>query len=317
MCLYPKLIENRKYKKNKKNGGIIPPLNDKRTLYVPVKCNKCMECMKAKSREWQVRLQEEIKDETLKKYFVTLTFRNDSIKELSKDINLEGYDRDNEIAKKGIRRFLERWRKKYKKSIRHWTTTELGHNGTENIHLHGILMTNEKKEDIEKIWQYGYVWIGEYVNAKTINYIIKYIHKIDHIHKEYIPKILTSPGIGNGYKGEINKYKENKTKEFYRLTNGQKISLPIYYRNKIYNEEEKEKLWLKKLDEEVRYINGKKIDISKGEEKYYKVLEYERKQNKTLGYADNTINWERRMYENQRRNLLHQERIRKKYEGDV
>ena len=178
-------------------------------------------------------------------------------------------------------------------------------------------MTNEKKEDIEKIWQYGYVWIGEYVNAKTINYIIKYIHKIDHIHKEYIPKILTSPGIGNGYKGEINKYKENKTKEFYRLTNGQKISLPIYYRNKIYNEEEKEKLWLKKLDEEVRYINGKKIDISKGEEKYYKVLEYERKQNKTLGYADNTINWERRMYENQRRNLLHQERIRKKYEGDV
>ena len=32
MCLYPKLIKNRKYIANKKNGGNIPPVSDLRVL---------------------------------------------------------------------------------------------------------------------------------------------------------------------------------------------------------------------------------------------------------------------------------------------
>ena len=36
MCLYPKLIKNKKYIMNKKNNGIIPEVNDERALYVPV-----------------------------------------------------------------------------------------------------------------------------------------------------------------------------------------------------------------------------------------------------------------------------------------
>jgi hypothetical protein len=32
MCLYPRLIKNRKYIKNKKNGGNIPPVKDERVL---------------------------------------------------------------------------------------------------------------------------------------------------------------------------------------------------------------------------------------------------------------------------------------------
>ena len=28
MCLYPKLIKNKKYTKNKKNGGVIPAVSD-------------------------------------------------------------------------------------------------------------------------------------------------------------------------------------------------------------------------------------------------------------------------------------------------
>ena len=42
--------------------------------------------------------------------------------------------------------------------------------------------------------------------------------------------------------------------------------MPIYYRNKIYSEEEREKLWIQKLNSNTRYILGEKIDISKGEE---------------------------------------------------
>ena len=57
MCLYPKLIKNRKYTANEKNGGIVPVFKDIRTLYVPIGCGVCMECMKKKAREWQIRLR--------------------------------------------------------------------------------------------------------------------------------------------------------------------------------------------------------------------------------------------------------------------
>lgn len=320
MCLYPKLINNRKYQSNKKNGGNIPSVTDKRVLVVPVGCGKCMECKKQKSREWQVRLHEEIRNDNSGK-FVTLTFSNESIKELSENIkDLNGYNLDNEIATLGVRRFLERWRKKYKKSVKHWLVTELGGNGTENIHIHGIIWTNESSKTINNIWKYGFTWIGDkesggYVNERTINYIVKYVNKVDEKHKEYNSKILTSAGIGKNYIDRIdskkNKYNGKNTKEIYTTRQGIKLALPIYYRNKIYNEEEKEKLWLMKLDEEVRYVNGEKIDVSKGEEEYYKVLEWHREKNKRLGYGNDSKNWEQKRYENSRRNLLTKQRIYK------
>ena len=48
MCLYPKLIKNRKYIANKKNGGVIPAVLDERVKLVSVGCGKCMECKKRK-----------------------------------------------------------------------------------------------------------------------------------------------------------------------------------------------------------------------------------------------------------------------------
>ena len=47
-----------------------------------------------------------------------------------------------------------------------------------------------------------------------------------------------------------------------KIERGHKQALPIYWRNKIYSEEEREKLWLQKLDKKERYVNGQKIDIS-------------------------------------------------------
>jgi hypothetical protein len=319
MCLYPKLIKNRKYLSNKKNGGNIPPVSDMRVLMVPVGCQKCIECKKQKARNWQVRLQEEIRHNKKGK-FVTLTFSNESIKELAQEIKgIKGYDLDNEIATLAVRRFLERWRKKYKKSVRHWLVTELGGNGTENIHLHGIIWTNENAETINKIWKYGFTWVGDknnggYVNEQTINYIVKYVNKTDEKHKEYNSKILTSAGIGKNYierpDAKNNKYKGKETKETYTTKQGIKLPLPIYYRNQIYTEEEKEKLWLKKLDEEVRYVCGVKIDISKTDKEYYRALEWYRQKNKRLGYGDDSKNWELKRYENEKRNIKTLTRIK-------
>lgn len=338
MCLYPKLIKNKKYIANKKNGGNVPTVQDPRTLLVPVGCGKCMECARQNQRAWQVRLQEEIKTDENGK-FLTFTFSNKALKQLKEDVkwekvkvktgsytmkngkkrniyetvevkqkkDLKGYNLDNAIAKRAVRLFLERWRAENKTSVKHWLVTELGTQNTERIHLHGILFTNENKETIEKIWKYGKIWVGNYVNERTINYIVKYISKADEKHKTYKPVILTSSGIGKGYilrkDAKNNQYKGEHTKEYYRTKSGHKINLPIYYRNHIYNEEEKEKLWIYKLDKEERWVDGIKIDISKGEKIYYSRLKETQKLNTMLGYGDDKIDWKKRKYEEQRRNL--------------
>lgn len=323
MCLYPRLIVNKKYKPNKKNGGIVPAISDNRVLAVPVGCGNCIECKKQKAKEWQVRLTEDVRHNTNGK-FITLTFSNESIAKLYQDkklTGLKGYELDNAAATLAVHLFRERWRKKYKKSIRHWLVTELGHNGTENIHLHGILWT-DKTEDIEKIWQYGYVWKGKivegqiinYVNEQTVNYITKYINKVDFDHKYYKSKVLTSAGIGGGYmKREdkrLNKYIPSETNELYTNRQGFTFALPTYLRNKIYTEEEREKLWIEKLDKEERYILGRRIDISESDEMYYRALEEARKKNKRLGYGTSEKDWQREKYEEQRRLLLQEQRIK-------
>lgn len=334
MCLYPKLIKNKKWVPNKKNGGEPPTMKDPRTAWVPVGCQKCMECKKQKARAWSIRLQEEIKTDRTGK-FVTLTFSNESIYNIINGLDtagertgktepikgLDGYELDNEIAKIAVRRFLERWRRKYGKSIKHWLITELGqekkkgmHQGTENIHLHGIIFT-DKPEAIRERWQYGFVYIGDYVSNRTINYCVKYYTKTDLLHREYQAKILTSAGIGKNYINRLdkerNKFNGEKTKETYKTDDGKEINLPTYWRNKIYTDEEKEQLWIQKLDKNERWVDGIKIDTSKGMDEYYKALETARAKNERLGYGNDAINWDRKEYERTRRNMLVKKRLDK------
>ena len=92
-----------------------------------------------KANVWRIRLQQEIQKKTNEKaYFVTFTFNTESLIKLDKEIpeGVEGYERDNRIAAKAIRLFTERWRKKYKKTIRHWLITELGGGRYEHLHVY-------------------------------------------------------------------------------------------------------------------------------------------------------------------------------------
>lgn len=321
MCLYPKLVTNPKYRANKKNGGVIPPMQDERVGLVPIGCGMCMECMKQKANQWRLRLMQDIETHKGGK-FVTLTFSNESYTELTKDLKtkIEGYSLDNAVATLAIRRFLERHRKEHKRSLRHWLITEIGGGQTEHIHLHGIIWTNDLN-NVEKHWKYGWIWKGRekygklinYVGERTVNYIIKYVTKVDQVHKHYKPVILCSPGIGSEYtktyNSTKNKFKWETTKETFTTRQGKQIALPTYWRNKLYSEQQREQLWLQKLDQQVRYVNGEKVDISQGEEKYYKLLEWHRRKNRELGYGDPS-NWDAKQYELQRRKLKQQERMK-------
>ena len=144
------------------------------------------------------------------------------------------------------------------------------------------------------------------------------MHKADPLHKEYIPKLCVSPGIGSGYLNRadcvINGYKDDsETKETYTTRQGLKLPLPIYYRNKIYNEEEREKLWVQKLDKNLRYVLGQKVDISttEGENDYFRMLREAQIKNLKMGYNGGEENWEEREYEIERRKLKQKEYISK------
>lgn len=313
MCLYPKFIKNPKYRPNKKNGYCPPSYNDERVLFVPIGCGKCMECRSQKANQWRIRLLEEVRNNENGK-FVTFTFDDKSLRKLEYmlDDNPKGYDLDNAIAKKGVKLWRERWRKRHGRSPRYWLVSELGQENTERLHLHGIIFDKVGKSEIIDCWQYGHVWIGDYVNDSTVNYSIKYFSKQDEKHKYYKPVILCSNGIGKGYLNRIdskrNQYKEEGTKSDYVTRQGIKMNLPIYYRNHIYSDEEREKLWLELLDKEVRYVDRKKIDVSENYDTYFQIREEKRIENERLGYGSPEIDEQRKQYEEDLRELKRKER---------
>lgn len=294
MCLYPKLIKNKRYCKTKKNKGVIPPCPDERLRYVTAACGKCFECMKQKGRAWQVRLSEEIRQDP-RAIFVTLTISEESWEKLRKKYS---YSSEEDYIKKMVRLFLERIRKETKKSIRHWLTTERGEKNTERYHLHGLIWGDKDGLLTTRLWQYGFVYIGEYVNEKTCTYVTKYITKRDKKHKDFIPTILCSAGIGAGYlnraDSELNRYRESKTNETYRLRNGVKLNLPIYYRNKLYTDEEREQLFLEKIKKGKVWIMGQECDI-RDEATYYAMLRDAQKRAQQL-HGDDPIKWDEAKY---------------------
>ena len=78
---------------------------------------------------------------------MSLIYLRSKLKELS-------YNIDNDIATKGVRYFLELWRKNNRTSLRHWLITELGQNSTERIHLHGIIDSRDIEQN-KNTWKWG------------------------------------------------------------------------------------------------------------------------------------------------------------------
>lgn len=307
MCLYPTLIKNPKYLPNKKNGGYPPKLTDRRAEWVPIGCGNCIECRKQKANSWRVRLERELQQDQFKGVFVTLTFSDESLKKIEDYINrneenafenLTKYEKTNKIAKTAVKLFRERWRKKYRKSIKHWLVTELGHEGTQRLHLHGILFCNQTKKEIEQTWQYGWIYCGTYCNKKTINYIVKYVTKLDKIHTDYKQIILTSPGIGNcdyekSYEGFKARFQGRKTDERYRMGDGSYRGIPMYLRGKIYSEQQRELLWMYRLDKQTRWVRGVEIDVSteQGEKNYQNALETAQRDNIRMGFGKRSFDY--------------------------
>lgn len=286
MCLYAREIKNPRYLPNKKNGGIPPILRHQELRYIKIDCGNCYECRKKKYNNWRIRLLEELKVQE-NGLFVTFSFSPDSLQKLTDEFQIKEC---NAIATIAVRRFLERWRKATKKSLRHFFVTELGDNFTERLHIHGIVFTDNEKL-LEKTWKYGNIDIGYECSERTINYISKYMLKVDTKHPGFRSIVLASPGIGKTYIDSIeakrNKFKGKDTCTTYHEKNGNETQLPRYYKKKLYTEKQQEFLALTQIRKGLIYVRGKEYNlyVPKEYSLYQNWLQESQRWNIDMGYG--------------------------------
>ncbi len=300
MCLYPRIIRNKKYLPNRKNEGSPARARDARTQAVAIGCGVCSECRKQKASSWLARIDFEMKKDP-NAIFTTLTFSDETISKYAKRND------ENAICAKEVELFRKRFYAKYKKPARHWLISEIGKNGTERVHMHGIFWKCTA-DQIRSTWNAGISYCGSdgmgnaIATAGAAQYCVKYVFKVNEKRPEFIGQIFASKGIGSGYEKSFNarknEFKNEETKEFIKISDGRKTSMPMYWRNKMYTEEEREMLWINRLNKNTRYVKGEKIDIStkQGIQQYIEAVEQARKEDIRNGYGK--IKWDKKKYLN-------------------
>lgn len=268
-CENPLVVINPRYKKmsfshlrsycNTYFGGLDPP-----DYCISVPCGLCHSCERDRMRSYMIRLLYELHEHP-DSLFITLTFNDISLNEFR------------EAPNKAVRLFLDRCRKSFGKSIRHWIVPEYG-SLRGRIHYHGILfgVSNfDFAHRLSKLWSYGFIYVG-YANDKTARYITKYITKsLSRPYSRDNPRIISSKGIGLSYLSEENVLFHRSASGVLRpyiSFSGLKVPLPRYYYNKIFDSEDKLQLLLDRflnpptvwhLGSEVFYSEGAYINARK------------------------------------------------------
>ena len=219
-------------------------------------CGQCVGCRLEYSRQWAVRLVHENQMHE-KSCFITLTFNDE---ELGKRNN------PNSVDVRDFQLFMKRLRKKHKK-IRFFHCGEYGEKN-QRPHYHALIFGYEfsdrylwqtrnnqkyyRSEELEKLWPYGHVVIGE-VTFTSCAYVARYIMKKQkgknaetHYHNPTTGEVINpeyctmsrKPGIGYDW---FEKYKTDVYPNDYCIINGKKIRPPRYYDN-LLSEEELEKI---------------------------------------------------------------------------
>lgn len=202
---------------------------------VPVPCGKCPECMKRRISGWSFRLMEEEKY-SYSAYFLTLTYDTRNV-----HITKNGYMG---LCKRDLQLFFKRLRKAHPKTsatIKYYACGEYG-GKTNRPHYHVILFNAELKL-IQPAWNLGQIHYGM-VSGASVGYTLKYMskpsripmHRNDDRQREFS---LMSKGIGKSYlsKQTVAWHIKGLTERMYVTTaDGKKVSMPRYYKQKIYHE---------------------------------------------------------------------------------
>lgn len=220
-------------------------------LLVP--CGKCPICHSNRKKDWQFRLQQELKQSETA-HFITLTYDDDHIKRSDTG--------QHTLHKPDVQKFLKRIRinqdraniksilKQYK-----WKTVEeakelikefskirfflVGEYGTHTFrpHYHGIFFNIQDNilKNTEEIWKHGTVDIGT-VTPQSINYVTSYCINPQRKLKVKEPEFALMsrrPGIGANYLKNKNYHVQNGETNV-KNEEGNHQRLPQFYKDKFF-----------------------------------------------------------------------------------
>jgi len=231
----------------------------KKDEQIPFPCGKCPECLKRRASGWSFRLiKEELRSTSA--LFVTLTYSPDYVLRFIKDETYTIMSKNHFLTlnKKHVQLFFKRLRKLQKDRIKYYAVGEYGSDNS-RPHYHLILF-NSTMDNVLKAWAlddpitrepvpFGSVYFGD-VRGASVGYVLKYMtklnkipeHKNDDRQKEFS---LMSKGLGSNYLTEkmVKWHHDDLTNRSYVTTDdNKKISMPRYYKNKIYDEYQQQML---------------------------------------------------------------------------
>lgn len=202
-----------------------------------IPCGRCLSCRIKKRSEWSMRMLHEFDyhDDTL---YLTLTYNDENIPDCES------------LQKKELQKFFKRLRKSTQKKFKYFACGEYG-GKLNRPHYHAIIFGLSKKnpDDVNNIinawpycdWHNNNIFNGSLrlVTPESIRYVAKYMDKKlsgDMLEEVYIANglenqfALMSKGIG------LNYCLDNGLKiaeKGYLTLNGNKVSIPRYYLNKL------------------------------------------------------------------------------------
>lgn len=200
-------------------------------------CGKCVICRSNRAKQWIPRIYFESLNQPCA--FVTLTYNEE---------NLPRKDGKGILDYRDIQLFFKRLRKSYsRKKLRYYGVGEYGPT-TYRPHWHfllfGLPSNDFTKSLIESSWGKGFVTVDK-IHINRIKYLVDYInpyelHSDEIRGKEFPPRSYMSrrPGIGAAW------LTEQRAREMFNRfdttlrINGTVYSLPRYYRDRIYIDEE-------------------------------------------------------------------------------
>lgn len=207
-------------------------------------CGKCLNCRIAKSREWSLRLMNEL-GYWNKSVFLTLTYDDEHLPE------------DHSLHKEELQKFFKRLRKNYGEPIKYFACGEYGSKVTtlydENgqgkalgrPHYHAIIFGIDKtdKEVIKQSWtkcnwnMFQDKNVFGSVTYDSCRYVSDYIFKkydnklaLSEYGNRQVPFKIGSNGLGLSFVKD--NAKQLKTLG-YTTVRGVKVNLPRYYRLKL------------------------------------------------------------------------------------
>lgn len=264
-CIHPVVIRNPKYQSR--------PLTEPTHVMVP--CGHCAACLTNRSNAWSFRIEQELKRCT-NAYFVTLTYHERC---------LPKYKGVPVVSREDIRKFHYRLRKDFA-GIRYFFFAEYSPEPLYRPHYHCIYFNLDVPQDclhvavkqyLSKYWKYGIVDVRD-VDVARIKYCANYSVSKAELPDFYKQKktqtfFLCSQHFGENYLTDKvrNHLKQNLLPRV--SSNQYLLSLPRYYREKVYDDKEKSVLH----DRAMEYNQSEKEKYSDSEiyERWQGSKEYE------------------------------------------